>query len=364
VPPHARAATSLDKRHRLSDSDYSFLERLLHRLALHYRPIADVSFDLDQATVRADSAQTAAQKHVFVSGLARAGTSVLMRRFYATGRYRSLTYRDMPFVLAPNLWRKLSSISSRDIEASERAHGDNLLVDADSPESFDEVFWRIFAGDEYLHSDHLTPHEPEAEIVQKYVAYVNAVLSADVAPRDRYLCKNNNNILRLNAIQQAFPNSLILIPFREPLQHAHSLLRQHVRFSELQATDRFILDYMTWLGHHEFGLGHRPFRFTQAGSRHATVTLDYWLELWCDTYTWLERGKPRDALFVCYEDLCTRPETWTRLAQHADVADAQQSGDPFKLSDRPVTVAFDRDLASRAAALYESLVAQTRARLG
>jgi len=337
---------------------------LLHRLALNFRPVAEAAFDRDQAAVQTDPAQTALRQHVFVSGLARAGTSVLMREFYATGRYRSLTYRDMPFVLAPNLWRRMSLTSRRDIEATERAHGDNLLVDADSPESLDEVFWRIFAGDEYLRSDRLIPHVPDDEIVQKYVRYVNAILAADDAPRERYLCKDNNNILRLGAIRRAFPNALILIPFREPLQHAHSLLRQHVRFSELQNQDPFTLDYMTWLAHHEFGLGHRPFRFDEkASTRGSLDALDYWLALWCETYGWLERSKPRTALFVCYEDLCTRPDVWKRLTQLAGISDAAANGHPFKLSDRRLDVRVDPDLAARAAAIYASLVAQARSQL-
>jgi len=70
----------------LVDPDYSFLERLLHRLALHYRPIAEMSVDRDQMTVRADPSAVVLQRHVFVSGLARAGTTVLMRRFHATGQ--------------------------------------------------------------------------------------------------------------------------------------------------------------------------------------------------------------------------------------------------------------------------------------
>lgn len=86
-----------------------------------------------------------------------------MRRFYATGRYRSLTYRDMPFVLAPNLWRRLSSISRRSIAGVERAHGDDMIIDGDSPESFDEVFWRMFAGHQYIGPDWLQPHEPDQE---------------------------------------------------------------------------------------------------------------------------------------------------------------------------------------------------------
>ena len=344
-----------------ADPDYGFLARLLHRLALQYRPVAETSFDIDQATVRTDPAVAARQRHVFVAGLARAGTTLLMRRFHSTGLYRSLTYRDMPFVLAPNLWRRLTQLSRRDLERAERAHGDSLLVDADSPESLDEVFWRVFAGAEYLRPDCLVPHTPDAGLVDKYVRYVNAILSAQQPRLDRYLAKNNNNILRLGAIRQAFPAALILVPFRQPLQHAHSLLRQHQRFVQLQTQRPFILSYMTWLGHHEFGLGHRPFRFSSGPAQTiAPGELNYWLRLWCETYSWLERNRPQGVVFVCYEDLCTRTATWRRLVQLADLAGAGVSGDELRLSERPVDAVVDRALAAGATSLYDRLVAMSR----
>ena len=342
----------------MSDSGYSFLDRLLHRLALH-GAIAEMSFELDQRIVKPDLADMVSQRHVFVSGLARAGTTILMRRFYGTGLYRSLTYRDMPFVLAPNLWRRLSSLSRREIENAERAHGDRVLVNADSPESLDEVFWRIFVGDEYLKKTHLIPHEPSEEVIYKYVRYVTAILAAQRSRNERYLSKNNNNILRLGAIHQAFPNALILIPFRDPIQHANSLLRQHRHFSELQTKQGFILSYMTWLGHHEFGLGHRPFVFSDtAPSPFSTDTLDYWLRLWCETYAWLEHSKPRSALFICYEDLCTSKETWTRLAALADIPVDERTGEHFESSSRTVEADVDEELSDRASAIYGRLVEQ------
>ena len=346
------------------DPDYSFLDRLLHRLALDCAPVADVGFDLDQAMVQTDPAEIVHQRHVFVAGLARAGTTVLMRQFHATGQYRSLTYRDMPLVLFPNLWRRLSLISRRDIKSAERVHGDNVLVDGDSPESFDEVFWRIFAGEQYISSSWLAPHAPNTELMKKYVHYVNGILSATDLRLDRYLCKNNNNILRLDAIHQAFPKALILIPFREPRQHAYSLLRQHLHFREMQAQRPFMLTYMTWLGHHEFGLGHRPFRFDDAGRpKHTTNTLNYWLQLWCEAYSWLERSSPKAALFVCYEDLCVRPETWSRLAELADISTVSDCGNQFTLSERLVSNNFDGRLVDYAISIYKGLVARARAQL-
>lgn len=350
----------------MSDSNYSLLDRWLHRLAL-YAPVAEMSFDIDQKTTAPDTGAIKARRHVFVSGLARAGTTVLMRRFHATGLYRSLTYRDMPFVLAPNLWRRLFSKSKREIETTERAHGDDVLVDADSPESLDEVFWRVFAGDEYICDDHLRPHTPDPEVIDNYVRYVAGILAAQDAPaKERYLCKNNNNILRLGAIRQAFPEALILIPFRDPVQHANSLLRQHRRFAELHEQDRFALSYMTWLSHHEFGRDHRPMRFGHGtGNPHAIDTLDYWVHAWCEAYDWLQAHKPGEALFVCYEDLCTRASTWPRLAELADISEHDETGsDAFRLSSRPVDVEVDPALAARATAIYSRLVERARAQTG
>ncbi len=343
---------------------YRLLDQILHRLALQATPIAELSFDIDQRIVRTDPNEIVDKRHLFISGLARAGTTALMRRFYASGTYRSLTYRDMPFVLAPNLWRILARRSKREVAKTERAHGDRILVDADSPESLDEVFWRIYAGVEYIEKTHLKPHWPDAETIWKYVCYVNAVLDAQETRLPRYLSKNNNNILRLDSIRQAFPRALILVPFREPLAHAQSLLRQHRRFIQMQAQEGFVRSYMTWLAHHEFGCDHRPFRFGDDGpflpSSRTTDTLDYWLEIWCETYGWLERSAPEDAVFVCYEDLCNRAEVWSRLAGLAGISADLHEDQPFQASSGDVEAAYDFALAEQTSVIYSRLAERAR----
>lgn len=346
----------------MANSTYGFFDRVLHRLALHQRSIAELTFSLDQALTRGNVESIVPQRHIFVSGLARAGTTALMRRFYATGHFRSLTYRDMPFVLAPGLWRRLSSFSTRELRKSERAHGDGLLVDADSPEGLEEVFWRVFAGEEYLGSRQLRAHEPRKDTIDKYIRYIHALLSTD-APRKRYLCKNNNNILRLNAIRRAFPNAIILIPFRDPVQHALSLQRQHERFSFFQREDSFLLSYMTWLGHHEFGRDHRPFLPTEAPATYGTESLNYWVALWCEAYEWLHRTRPDSALFICYEDLCTDEDYWTRLRALTDIPVGENVDEPFRLRKRPINERVTPGLLERASAIYARLATQSRSLL-
>ena len=351
---------SVRKRMATPKNNYTLLDRLLHRLALQSSSVAEMSFDIDQTRVSVDSADVASRRHVFVAGLARAGTTILMRQFYATGRYCSLTYRDMPFVLAPNLWRQLSSVSSVAASDVERAHGDNLSVSVDSPESFDEVFWRVFAGAQYIHDNCLEPHRPSRKLIEKYVRYVGAVLDGKAL----YLCKNNNNILRLEAIRRAFPEALIVVPFRDPLQHAASLLRQHRRFAEMQSGDSFIRDYMRWLGHHEFGLDHRPFRFDDLPKSDLEPdTIDYWLELWCRTYAWLERTAPDSVLFVSYEDLCTDERTWSRIALAAGIPTDPACKPSFRLSHRNDVAQADEQLTRDAAKIYARLAEISRARL-
>lgn len=342
-------------------ADYGMLDRVLHRMALQVGLIAEVSFDLDQRLSGASAEDSSQGHHVFVSGLARAGTTILMRRIYASGAFRSLTYRNMPFVLAPGLWRPAKPQTRHDLR--QRAHGDRIAVDADSPESFDEVFWRVFDAGSYLASDHLRPHDPTPEIMSTYARYVSAILKSDRMGRARYLSKNNNNILRLGALARQFPNATILVPFREPKSQAMSLLRQHANFCERQQRDRFECDYATWLGHHEFGLAHRPFGFDRDGRERlaafAPTDLSYWLESWCQTYEWLERTAPPTAHFVCYEGLCRNPVVWNRIVETCEIAETGETSEPFEMIVPRAEPEADRDVSARSQALYQRLVART-----
>jgi len=130
----------------MAKSDYGLGARLLHYFALNFRSIAEMSFMTDQMLHKSDPELAKERKHVFISGLARAGTTALMRLFYETGEFCSLTYRDMPFPLAPFLWKGVIGYSAKDGSLSERAHGDGILVDFDSPEALEEVSGGYFAG--------------------------------------------------------------------------------------------------------------------------------------------------------------------------------------------------------------------------
>ena len=206
-------------------NNYTWLQQKLHRFALSSKFMREVIFDVESSAVSINQTDN---NHVFVSGLARSGTTILLNALYKSDEFASLSYKDMPFVLAPNLWSKLS-LNKKNIDMVERAHGDGIKVSTDSPEAFEEVFWMTFKeGD-----------KDTKEKFKNYVQLINQKYN-----KKRYLSKNNQNIRRVELISQIFPHSKILIPFRNPIQHAFSLLSQHKRFIKNSKKDNFISNYM------------------------------------------------------------------------------------------------------------------------
>ncbi|HKT86350.1 MAG TPA: sulfotransferase [Novosphingobium sp.] len=336
------------------EHDYTAADRLLHRLALGVPTVAELSFDLDQRASGAAALvpEVRAGEHVFVTGLARSGTTVMLRHLHRSGPFRSLTYRDMPFVLAPNLWKRFSARWQRRQEERLRAHGDRIMVSADSPEALEEVFWRIFSGSDYIRRDALVPYRPDGDVLARFRRYVAAIL-APGGSGQRYLSKNNNNILRLSALRDAFPNAFVVIPFRHPATQASSLWRQHKLFSGMQEESPFVRSYMDWLGHHEFGQGHRPFLFGGGPPRDLSPELpDYWLDTWTRAHEALTAQADERSLFVCYEDLCADPSVWKGLTRRLGLAAAKPD---FAISRAAPSDRFDPARMWRAEEVYARL---------
>lgn len=306
---------------------------------------AEVLHDMERAAFL-KSAPRDGGRHVFITGLARAGTTILMREIHGSDEFGSLTYADMPFVLAPNFWQRLSAKGRMAGTRTERPHGDGIEVDFNSPEALDEVYWRIFAGDGYILPDRLVPHAPAHEQVEGYRDFIRLVLRR--TGRARYLSKNNNNLLRLDSLARAFPDSVILIPVRDPLDHARSLLNQHRRFL---GADAFTRAYMGWLGHHEFGATHRPFAWDGSTTGGDPQTLDYWLGQWTAAHRWidalvLEHGNIQ---LVPYQALISEPDTWPAIARRIGIDPTPlreiRFGADRKPSDKPAPDAVTAETA-------------------
>ena len=293
-------------------------DRMLQHAGLGVRSLLDMSFDMERAVHgrRATALQPGAP--VFICGVARSGTSILLRELHREGAFASLSYRDLPFPLAPNLWMRLNAGRSRSIAAVERGHGDGLLHDLDSPEAIEEVFWLCHEGGRFRRATHLHPISPRAQTFAAFDDYMRLVLLR--CGNTRYLSKNNANVMRLPGLVARLPDAILIHPFRDPLQQAESLRRQHLRAHRLAAADPFRTRFMTWLGHHEFGADHRPIRFPDSAAATSKpgndpAHIEYWLRIWIDTYRHLtsQPGAVRaHQHFLDYDGLCEDPDGTSR----------------------------------------------------
>ncbi|MCB9274527.1 MAG: sulfotransferase [Lewinellaceae bacterium] len=338
---------------------YSGGSKALHALILGNPFLMKALLDMELSRYSGGGLAEGQGRPVFISGLARGGTTSLLQKLYLSGAFRSLAYEDMPFVLTPNLWRRAYPRQARPEPLEQRAHGDGILVNYQSPEAFDEVFWKVLCGKDYIRKDCLVPHSVSEEIVEMFRKYVAVVVrSGDKPEQNRYLSKNNNNILRIPALFQAFPDAVVLTPFREPVSHALSLLNQHERFVKINAQDPFSGRYMKWLGHFEFGLNHRPFQFDAgpaAGQQYQPADINYWLSAWVNYYQFALDNYADKLSWVAFESLCAAPrQTLGAIAELVKTRLDVDEAEPYKPPHRE-TAGLDKALLDRGEAIYDKL---------
>jgi len=316
-------------------NNYSWLQQKLHQFALSSKFMCEVTFDVESSAITANQTD---DNHVFVSGLARSGTTILLNALYESDEFASLSYKDMPFILAPNLWSKLF-FNKETNDLVERAHGDGIKVSTESPEAFEEVFWMTF-------------DEGDKDTREKFKNYVQLINHK--YQKKRYLSKNNQNIRRLELISKIFPHSKILIPFRNPIQHAYSLLSQHKKFIEDSKKDKFISNYMKWIGHTEFGPNYIPIHEKNLCFED-DLSINHWLEQWYLTYIYcFENFKNNENVyFICYEKICNASEYWLDIAKILNMKDKYSF--EFKESIKAISVEMDQDIIDKGLSLYKKL---------
>ncbi|WP_075507316.1 sulfotransferase [Prochlorococcus marinus] len=317
-------------------NNYSWLEQKLHKFALSSQFMREVTFDFESTSI-APSSKTG--DHVFITGLARSGTTILLNALYKSNIFASLSYADMPFVLAPNLWSKIS-FNKKNLELKERAHGDGIKVSTESPEAFEEVFWQTFAA------------ENNDELGEKFRVYVGNILYK--YKKERYLSKNNQNIKRIELINSIFSNSKILVPFREPIQHAYSLLIQHKKFIEDAKNDNFISKYMKWIGHTEFGPNYIPI-YNQNLNFPNDLEINHWVEQWYLTYNdcFQSLKNKKNIHFISYEKLCSMKDYWFQIKKLVNIEKPYDF--QFKESKKDIPLSIDKVLKEKVMSLYSGL---------
>ncbi|MDB5256659.1 MAG: sulfotransferase family protein [Chitinophagaceae bacterium] len=335
--------------------DYSEWSMLLHRMILDNENIAKQLFAFEKKLFASKIKQPKSH-FVIVSGLARSGTSALTTLLHESGIFHSLSYANMPFLLSPNSWKKVYDPTSKHLK--ERAHGDKVLFGYTTIEALEEYFFKAHLHNSFIHEKTLSEHTVDEKTYQSYLQYQQLLQKNNTTT---YLAKNNNFILRYRSLRELNKDFKVIFIFRNPIEHAYSLFKQHQRFKVLHKEDPFSLEYMNWLGHHEFGANLKHFQFvtTSIPENADPDSMDYWLHTWINYYTMiLNLEDDPNRMLLQYEDFLHEPrKTVHVLSDFIGLSIPIHKLEPFK-NDNSYTGELNPSLKQQCLDLYVKLMAR------
>ena len=303
-----------------NSAPYSRLDRALHNLAFGSSVLQNLLEDIETSFFTKTWQNCSAKNPIFITSLPRSGTTIILEALHRLPGLATHTYRDMPFIFTPVLWNRISKNIRKKSVLRERAHGDGLVISEDSPEAFEEVLWRKYFPQYYTEDGISLWNSINPDFTKYFQEHMKKIVSLREPenPTCRYVSKNNFNIARVETIKEMFADSSIVIPLRNPVEHAISLWRQHNNFLEQHAKDSFIKKYMADIGHYEFGDLHRPIRFPGLASLISGLTpesLNYWIAYWIAAFEYLSAQD--EVAFLSFEQLCQSPyKSLSTLCRH------------------------------------------------
>ena len=313
---------------------YNNLEKILHRQFVGNSYLSKFLFNrLVKNSLYSNHHNL--ENHIFITGLARSGSTALLNKIFSPGELASITYKDMPFVLSPSLSKYYSYFSKKNDNLIERFHKDGIQINIDSPECLDEPFWlKSFPSCKDKLFQELVDIPEELLHCYSFLLHKHAKNKGF----KRLVVKNNNNHQRLPFLSKKFPNGIFLLMIREPISHSFSLLKQHLNFLEIQRKDKFVLEYMNTLGHFEFGLNAKPFIYSSNlwYKDKNKLSFEYWISQWINTYEWIfESGilKNKNIFLISYEDLCVNKNVYKEICKLVNINNFE-SGIPFRLANK------------------------------
>lgn len=313
----------------------SWVDRLSGFLERHPRVALGLA-DMESRLLRDRLGEIDVVAPVYVTGLARSGSTILLELLARHAGFATHRYRDFPPVLSPVAWNWfVDRAGTARGEARERAHADGIEVTPESPEAFEEPVWMAFFPD--LHEpgkdavlDRRTSNPPFEAFYRDHIRKMLMVRGGE-----RYLAKANYNITRIGYLLSLFPDARFVVPVREPVSHVASLMKQHELFCREGGIDPRVTRHMSRVGHFEFGLDRRAMPIDGNGEASLIAGLweegreiEGWAHSWAQVYGHLADRFNADpavaeaTLVVRYEDLCADPAaTMREVLAHCRVKD-------------------------------------------
>ena len=224
-------------------------QKRFNKLFLFLSNFEDTFFQVDKVQINSP---------VFICGMARSGTTFLTHLLNSSNYFSTFKYKNLPFYRTPIFWSYVHNFFYLGQKKRQRLHGDNLKIDINSPDSFEELIWKNYLEDyelkgywQKVERDQSNELSKNLDIFIKKIIYINKA--------SRYLSKNNNNIFRIKFLLNKFPNSKIIIVIRNPVDLAFSSAKVHFKFLKYHKTIKNFSEELSELGHYEFGFHRKMF---------------------------------------------------------------------------------------------------------
>ena len=345
---------------------YSFLDKLLFKFFLGNNIFQEVLFDVDKLFFYKKKKII---NSLIITGLPRSGTTILLNELYKTKKFSSLTFQDLPFILSPNIYNFLKKnlkiillinfwekfLKKNKKKRYKRIHNDGIFVADEMPEAFDEVFWRVFQNRKYINKNNISIHSIDKYEMSEYQKYVNIITYRE--NKNLYITKNNNNILRLNNFKN-LKHTFLIVTFRDPFFQSYSLIKTHKILCKKQKKNTFILKYMNYLVHHEFGLNLKTLKFKKKFStEYKNTNINFWLSYWIYVYENILKNykQSNNIQFLAYEKFNTK---LTPILKKFKLNLSLSNNHPFQNKnnfDKLENITFDKKLAIKAKKIYREL---------
>ncbi len=300
--------------------DMSLLDYMITWIATHNIVLMQKIGDLESKIVSRKLSKVKVEKPIFISGLARSGTTILLEILAKADGLCTHRYKDFPFIMTPVLWNGFTRLFSSKQELIERPHKDRIKITKESPDAFEEPIWQFFSPHLHdpasLHIVHSKNGNPDFE--KFYVAHIKKIMI--VRKGTRYLSKGNYNLTRVDYIKSIFPDVRFVIPVRHPFSHIESLVRQHKLFLEYAKENQQVAEYLKAVGHYEFGPQRMPTILSKEGGSRIMAAWDndsdslgyaiQWAEIYRYTIDLFKiENIAENICVVRYEDLCHSPQS-------------------------------------------------------
>jgi len=163
--------------------------------------------DLESAMLRSRLQKIAIDRPIFIAGIARSGTTVLLNLCAKLPAVATHRYRDFPFLHFPVLWTWFFDRFGTSPAPYERPHKDRIAITAESPEAYEEPVWAAFFPG--LHDPQkrqlLSAQDRDPGFDGFFRDHIRKILY--LRNGLRYVSKGNYNLTRIPYLASLFPDA-------------------------------------------------------------------------------------------------------------------------------------------------------------